>query len=121
MTRNLKQLFIVDFPPDKCGSTKGYRDCQKKQVSGLQHNSSRKKQIVNKKVFLFFIFICLYRMLPEKYIGLTLAMCSSVFIGLSFVITKKGLVNSRKRHGKKKHNNKILNKQLSKQFRRISG
>lgn len=39
-------------------------------------------------------------MLPEKYVGLILAMSSSVFIGLSFVITKKGLLSSRKRHGK---------------------
>ncbi|KAL0085256.1 magnesium transporter [Phycomyces blakesleeanus] len=38
-------------------------------------------------------------MLQEKYIGLTLAMCSSVFIGLSFIITKKGLINSKRRHG----------------------
>ncbi|KAI7874258.1 magnesium transporter [Mucor mucedo] len=38
-------------------------------------------------------------MLQEKYIGLILAMSSSVFIGLSFVITKKGLVSSKKRHG----------------------
>lgn len=41
-------------------------------------------------------------MLQEKYIGLILAMSSSVFIGLSFVITKKGLVSSKKRHGKNK-------------------
>ncbi|GAA5814991.1 hypothetical protein MFLAVUS_008495 [Mucor flavus] len=38
-------------------------------------------------------------MLPEKYVGLILAMSSSVFIGLSFVITKKGLLSSRRRHG----------------------
>ncbi|KAI8094514.1 magnesium transporter [Thamnidium elegans] len=38
-------------------------------------------------------------MLQEKYIGLILAMSSSVFIGLSFVITKKGLLSSRRRHG----------------------
>ncbi|CAO3630928.1 unnamed protein product [Mucor hiemalis] len=37
-------------------------------------------------------------MLQDKYIGL-LAMSSSVFIGLSFVITKKGLNSSRRRHG----------------------
>lgn len=39
-------------------------------------------------------------MLQDKYIGLILAMSSSVFIGLSFVITKKGLVSSKRRHGK---------------------
>lgn len=38
-------------------------------------------------------------MLQDKYIGLILAMSSSVFIGLSFVITKKGLNSSRRRHG----------------------
>ncbi|KAG2189657.1 hypothetical protein INT46_008174 [Mucor plumbeus] len=38
-------------------------------------------------------------MLQEKYIGLILAMSSSLFIGLSFVITKKGLNSSRRRHG----------------------
>ncbi|KAG0951279.1 hypothetical protein G6F57_000618 [Rhizopus arrhizus] len=38
-------------------------------------------------------------MLQEKYIGLILAMSSSIFIGLSFVITKKGLVSSKRRHG----------------------
>lgn len=39
-------------------------------------------------------------MIQEKYIGLILAMSSSVFIGLSFIITKKGLINANKRHGK---------------------
>jgi hypothetical protein len=39
-------------------------------------------------------------MLQDKYIGLILAMSSSVFIGLSFIITKKGLMNANKRHGK---------------------
>ena len=39
-------------------------------------------------------------MIPDKYIGLILAMSSSVFIGLSFIITKKGLINAQRRHGK---------------------
>lgn len=39
-------------------------------------------------------------MIQDKYIGLILAMSSSVFIGLSFIITKKGLINANKRHGK---------------------
>ncbi|KAI8145090.1 magnesium transporter [Fennellomyces sp. T-0311] len=38
-------------------------------------------------------------MLPDKYIGLILAMSSSVFIGLSFIITKKGLMKAKRRHG----------------------
>lgn len=38
-------------------------------------------------------------MIQDKYIGLILAMSSSVFIGLSFIITKKGLMNANKRHG----------------------
>ncbi|KAI9491275.1 magnesium transporter [Zychaea mexicana] len=38
-------------------------------------------------------------MIPDKYIGLILAMSSSVFIGLSFIITKKGLINAQRRHG----------------------
>lgn len=38
-------------------------------------------------------------MLQDKYIGLILAMSSSVFIGLSFIITKKGLMNAKRRHG----------------------
>ncbi|KAI8393435.1 magnesium transporter [Radiomyces spectabilis] len=37
-------------------------------------------------------------MLQEKYIGLILAMSSSVFIGLSFIITKKGLINVKQQH-----------------------
>lgn len=41
-------------------------------------------------------------MLQEKYIGLILAMSSSLFIGLSFVITKKGLIKSKRRHGNNK-------------------
>ncbi|KAI9365195.1 magnesium transporter NIPA-domain-containing protein [Pilaira anomala] len=40
-----------------------------------------------------------FKMLQDKYIGLTLAMSSSVFIGISFIITKKGLINANKRHG----------------------
>ncbi|PKS10327.1 hypothetical protein jhhlp_002078 [Lomentospora prolificans] len=38
-------------------------------------------------------------MLEEKYIGLGLAMTSSLAIGTSFVITKKGLQDAEKRHG----------------------
>ncbi|KAJ8655155.1 hypothetical protein O0I10_009190 [Lichtheimia ornata] len=38
-------------------------------------------------------------MIQDKYIGLILAMSSSVFIGLSFIITKKGLMKTQKRHG----------------------
>ncbi|KAI7884537.1 DUF803-domain-containing protein [Lichtheimia hyalospora FSU 10163] len=38
-------------------------------------------------------------MIQDKYIGLILAMSSSLFIGLSFIITKKGLMNAQKRHG----------------------
>ncbi|KAI8140211.1 magnesium transporter [Fennellomyces sp. T-0311] len=38
-------------------------------------------------------------MIQDKYIGLILAMSSSVFIGLSFIITKKGLINAQRRHG----------------------
>lgn len=43
--------------------------------------------------------------LEGKYIGLILAICSSLLIGTSFVITKKGLLNSSTReHGNKKPN-----------------
>ncbi|KAI9319320.1 magnesium transporter [Dichotomocladium elegans] len=38
-------------------------------------------------------------MIQDKYIGLILAMSSSVFIGLSFIITKKGLMNAQRHHG----------------------
>lgn len=39
--------------------------------------------------------------LEGKYIGLILAICSSLLIGISFVVTKKGLMNSStKEHGK---------------------
>ncbi|KAK1769109.1 hypothetical protein QBC33DRAFT_342392 [Phialemonium atrogriseum] len=38
-------------------------------------------------------------MLEEKYIGLALAMTSSLAIGTSFVITKKGLMHAEERHG----------------------
>lgn len=38
--------------------------------------------------------------LEGKYIGLILAICSSLLIGISFVVTKKGLMNSStKEHG----------------------
>ena len=33
-------------------------------------------------------------MLQDKYIGLGLAISSSLFIGVSFVITKKGLIDA---------------------------
>ncbi|KAG7133652.1 magnesium transporter NIPA4 like protein [Verticillium longisporum] len=38
-------------------------------------------------------------MLEEKYIGLALAIASSLAIGVSFVITKKGLMHAEERHG----------------------
>ncbi|KZL83778.1 duf803 domain membrane protein [Colletotrichum incanum] len=38
-------------------------------------------------------------MLDEKYIGLGLAMASSLAIGISFVVTKKGLMQAEERHG----------------------
>ncbi|KAL2024650.1 hypothetical protein VTK56DRAFT_6851 [Thermocarpiscus australiensis] len=38
-------------------------------------------------------------MLEDKYIGLALAMTSSLAIGTSFVITKKGLMHAEQRHG----------------------
>ncbi|KAK4455957.1 hypothetical protein QBC34DRAFT_444705 [Podospora aff. communis PSN243] len=38
-------------------------------------------------------------MLEEKYIGLALAVSSSLAIGTSFVITKKGLIQAEERHG----------------------
>ncbi|KAK4235499.1 hypothetical protein C8A03DRAFT_36644 [Achaetomium macrosporum] len=38
-------------------------------------------------------------MLEDKYIGLALAMTSSLAIGTSFVITKKGLMHAEERHG----------------------
>lgn len=38
-------------------------------------------------------------MMDEKYIGLALAMASSLAIGISFVITKKGLMQAEERHG----------------------
>ncbi|KAM0493344.1 hypothetical protein ACHAP9_005645 [Verticillium nonalfalfae] len=38
-------------------------------------------------------------MLEEKYIGLALAIASSLAIGVSFVITKKGLIHAEERHG----------------------
>jgi hypothetical protein len=39
-------------------------------------------------------------MLPDKYIGLILAVSSSFFIGFSFTLTKRGLMNTKKVHGK---------------------
>lgn len=42
--------------------------------------------------------------LEGKYIGLILAICSSLLIGTSFVITKKGLLtSSTKEHGNYKY------------------
>ncbi|KAF9121809.1 hypothetical protein BG015_005718, partial [Linnemannia schmuckeri] len=35
----------------------------------------------------------------DKYVGLMLAVSSSLMIGISFVITKKGLIDSTARHG----------------------
>ncbi|CAG8544990.1 6976_t:CDS:2 [Rhizophagus irregularis] len=35
----------------------------------------------------------------DKYIGLTLAVASSLLIGTSFIITKKGLIDANDRHG----------------------
>lgn len=34
----------------------------------------------------------------DKYVGLMLAVSSSLMIGISFVITKKGLIDSTSRH-----------------------
>jgi hypothetical protein len=42
----------------------------------------------------------LFHMLPDKYIGLILAVSSSFFIGFSFTLTKRGLMNTKKVHGK---------------------
>ncbi|PKC15015.1 DUF803-domain-containing protein [Rhizophagus irregularis] len=36
----------------------------------------------------------------DKYIGLTLAVASSLLIGTSFIITKKGLIDANDRHGR---------------------
>jgi hypothetical protein len=38
-------------------------------------------------------------LLEDKYIGLALAMTSSLAIGTSFVITKKGLIQSEQKDG----------------------
>ncbi|KAL1893217.1 hypothetical protein Cpir12675_004236 [Ceratocystis pirilliformis] len=37
--------------------------------------------------------------LEQKYVGLGLAICSSLAIGASFVVTKKGLMQAEQRHG----------------------
>jgi uncharacterized membrane protein len=37
--------------------------------------------------------------MDDKYVGLALAICSSLAIGLSFVITKKGLIQAEEKHG----------------------
>jgi hypothetical protein len=39
------------------------------------------------------------RLETEKMIGLILALCSGVLIGISFIITKKGLMDSNKNPG----------------------
>ena len=38
-------------------------------------------------------------MIEDKYVGLALAILSTVMIGTSFVITKKGLIDAGERHG----------------------
>jgi hypothetical protein len=38
-------------------------------------------------------------MLEDKYIGLALAVASSFLIGISFIITKKGLIETSLRDG----------------------
>lgn len=38
-------------------------------------------------------------MVEEKYIGMALAMASSLLIGTSFVLTKKGLMETTSRYG----------------------
>ena len=38
-------------------------------------------------------------MVADKYVGLALAIISTVAIGTSFVITKKGLQDAERRHG----------------------
>ncbi|KAJ1830076.1 hypothetical protein LPJ73_008336, partial [Coemansia sp. RSA 2703] len=38
-------------------------------------------------------------MVDEKYIGMALAMSSSLLIGTSFVLTKKGLMETSSRYG----------------------
>jgi hypothetical protein len=35
----------------------------------------------------------------EKYIGMTLALASGVLIGISFIITKRGLLEANKKGG----------------------
>jgi hypothetical protein len=40
------------------------------------------------------------RLETEKYIGLGLALASGVLIGISFIITKKGLIDAGKKPGK---------------------
>ena len=37
--------------------------------------------------------------IDDRYIGLTLAVASSLLIGTSFIITKKGLIDANDRHG----------------------
>lgn len=55
-------------------------------------------------LFLFLSSLSFYTemTIEGKYIGLILAICSSLLIGTSFAVTKKGLLNSStKEHGKK--------------------
>ncbi|CAG8442814.1 7969_t:CDS:2 [Ambispora gerdemannii] len=47
-------------------------------------------------------------MLEDKYIGVILAISSSVAIGSSFIITKKGLIDTTDRHGSASEDHKYL-------------
>ncbi|CAG8455304.1 13894_t:CDS:2 [Ambispora leptoticha] len=47
-------------------------------------------------------------MLEDKYIGVTLAILSSLAIGTSFIITKKGLIDTTDRHGSASEDHKYL-------------
>ncbi len=40
------------------------------------------------------------RLETEKMIGLSLALASGVLIGISFIITKKGLIDANRQNGK---------------------
>ncbi|CAG8571396.1 13013_t:CDS:2 [Dentiscutata heterogama] len=44
----------------------------------------------------------------DKYIGLALAVSSSLLIGTSFIITKKGLIDSTRRHGSSSEDHSYL-------------
>ncbi|KAG9285830.1 hypothetical protein G9A89_013255 [Geosiphon pyriformis] len=47
-------------------------------------------------------------MIEDKYIGLSLAICSSLAIGTSFIITKKGLIGATDKHGSASDDHKYL-------------